>query len=139
VVELLHDQSQIDTRIFLISPPMEPQLIRMSNIAQPLTWNGAPIDRSIGLILVILLFGGLSGRAGGYGYGVYGHGAAGIIGTTLIEFSLLLRELLISLGLFTIAVPSIADENATGMMAFAYWSLAGADMVFARSNAYSTN
>ena len=38
---------------------------------------------SLGLILVILLviflFGGFSGRFGGYGYG-YGHGGVGIIG-----------------------------------------------------------
>jgi len=42
---------------------------------------------SLGLILVILLviflFGGFSGRFGGYGYG-YGHGGVGIIGTILI-------------------------------------------------------
>jgi hypothetical protein len=42
---------------------------------------------SIGLILVILLviflFGGFSGRFGGYGYG-YGHGGVGLIGTILI-------------------------------------------------------
>jgi hypothetical protein len=42
---------------------------------------------SLGLILVIILviflFGGFSGRFGGYGYG-YGHGGVGIIGTILI-------------------------------------------------------
>jgi hypothetical protein len=42
---------------------------------------------SLGLILVILLviflFGGFSGRLGGYGYG-YGHGGVGVIGTILI-------------------------------------------------------
>jgi Na+/melibiose symporter-like transporter len=42
---------------------------------------------SLGLILVILLviflFGGFSGRFGGYGYG-YGHGGIGIIGIILI-------------------------------------------------------
>jgi hypothetical protein len=42
---------------------------------------------SLGLILVILLviflFGGFSGRFGGYGYG-YGHGGVGVIGTILI-------------------------------------------------------
>jgi hypothetical protein len=42
---------------------------------------------SLGLILVVLLviflFGGFSGRFGGYGYG-YGHGGVGIIGTVLI-------------------------------------------------------
>src|ERR1700741_246364 len=42
---------------------------------------------SIGLILVIILivflFGGFSGRFGGYGYG-YGHGGIGIIGIILI-------------------------------------------------------
>ena len=34
-------------------------------------------------LLVIFLFGGFSGRFGGYGYG-YGHGGVGIIGTILI-------------------------------------------------------
>ena len=42
---------------------------------------------SLGLILVIILviflFGGFSGRFGGYGYG-YGHGGVGVIGTVLI-------------------------------------------------------
>ena len=42
---------------------------------------------SVGLILVILLviflFGGFSGRIGGYGYG-YGHSGVGILGTILI-------------------------------------------------------
>jgi hypothetical protein len=42
---------------------------------------------SLGLILVILLviflFGGFSGRFGGYGYG-YGHGGIGVIGVILI-------------------------------------------------------
>src|ERR1700691_4180390 len=42
---------------------------------------------SIGLILVIILviflFGGFSGRFGGYGYG-YGHGGVGVIGIILI-------------------------------------------------------
>ena len=40
---------------------------------------------SLGLILVIILiiflFGGFSGRFGGYGYG-FGHGGVGIIGTS---------------------------------------------------------
>jgi uncharacterized membrane protein len=42
---------------------------------------------SIGLVLIILLavmlFGGFSGRFGGYGYG-YGHRGVGIIGIALI-------------------------------------------------------
>lgn len=42
---------------------------------------------SLGLILVIILviflFGGFSGRFGGYGYG-YGHGGIGVIGVILI-------------------------------------------------------
>ena len=42
---------------------------------------------SLGLILVIILviflFGGFSGRFGGYGYG-YGHGGVGVIGIILI-------------------------------------------------------
>ena len=42
---------------------------------------------SIGLILLIilaiLLFGGFSGRFGGYGYG-YGHGGVSVIGVILI-------------------------------------------------------
>ena len=42
---------------------------------------------SLGLILVIILviflFGGFSGRFGGYGYG-YGHGGVGVIGVILI-------------------------------------------------------
>jgi len=48
---------------------------------------------SIGLILVILLviflFGGFSGRFGGYGYG-YGHGGIGVIGIILIILVVLL-------------------------------------------------
>ena len=35
------------------------------------------------IVLVIFLFGGFSGRFGGYGYG-YGHGGVGLIGTILI-------------------------------------------------------
>ncbi len=35
------------------------------------------------ILLVIFLFGGFSGRFGGYGYG-YGHGGMGILGTVLI-------------------------------------------------------
>ncbi len=35
------------------------------------------------ILLVIFLFGGFSGRFGGYGYG-YGHGSMGILGTVLI-------------------------------------------------------
>jgi hypothetical protein len=42
---------------------------------------------SIGLILIIILaiflFGGFSGRFGGYGYG-YGHGGVGVIGVLII-------------------------------------------------------
>ena len=34
-------------------------------------------------ILVIILFGGFSGRFGGYGYG-YGHSGVGIIGAVVI-------------------------------------------------------
>jgi hypothetical protein len=34
------------------------------------------------------------------------------------------------------AVPSIANERATGVLVLARWSVAGADVVFARSNAY---
>ena len=49
------------------------------------------------------------------------------------------REFLISSGLVAIAVPSIANESATGVLVLARWSVAGADVVFARSNAYSTN
>jgi hypothetical protein len=41
--------------------------------------------------------------------------------------------------LVAIAVPSIANESATGVLVLARWSVAGADVVFARSNAYSTN
>ena len=48
---------------------------------------------SIGLILAILLviflFGGFSGRFGGYGYG-YGHGGVGVIGIILIILVVLL-------------------------------------------------
>jgi len=47
---------------------------------------------SIGLILVIIfvvfLFGGFSGRFGGYGYG-YGHRGVGVIGVILIVVVLL--------------------------------------------------
>ena len=35
------------------------------------------------ILLVIFLFGGFSGRFGGYGYG-YGHGGVGVIGVILI-------------------------------------------------------
>ena len=48
---------------------------------------------SVGFILVILLviflFGGFSGRFGGYGYG-YGHGGVGVIGIVLIILVVLL-------------------------------------------------
>lgn len=40
-------------------------------------------------ILVIFLFGGFSGRFGGYGYG-YGHGGVGVIGILLIIVVVLL-------------------------------------------------
>ena len=47
---------------------------------------------SVGLILVIIfvrfLFGGFSGRFGGYGYG-YGHRGIGVIGIILIVLVLL--------------------------------------------------
>ena len=35
------------------------------------------------ILLIIFLFGGFSGRFGGYGYG-YGHGGVGVIGIILI-------------------------------------------------------
>jgi len=35
------------------------------------------------ILLVILLFGGFSGRFGGYGYG-YGHSGVGVLGAVLI-------------------------------------------------------
>ncbi len=35
------------------------------------------------ILLVIFLFGGFSGRFGGYGYG-YGHAGVGVLGTVLI-------------------------------------------------------
>lgn len=42
---------------------------------------------SLGLVLIIILaiflFGGFSGRFGGYGYG-YGHGGVGLIGGILL-------------------------------------------------------
>ena len=48
--------------------------------------NGV-IIMSLGLLLVIVLliflFGGFSGRFGGYGYG-YGHGGIGVIGVAVI-------------------------------------------------------
>ena len=44
---------------------------------------------SIGLILIILLLGGFSGRFGGYGYG-FGHGGIGILGVILIVLLVLL-------------------------------------------------
>jgi hypothetical protein len=48
---------------------------------------------SLGLILVIVLdiflFGGFSGRFGGYGYG-YGHGGVGLIGIILIVIVILM-------------------------------------------------
>ncbi len=37
----------------------------------------------IAILLVIALFGGFSGRFGGYGYG-YGHGGVGVLGVVLI-------------------------------------------------------
>jgi hypothetical protein len=47
----------------------------------------------LGIILVVfivlLLFGGVSGRFGGYGYG-YGHGGVGILGVVLIVVLILL-------------------------------------------------
>jgi len=65
---------------------------------------------SLGLILVISLFGGFSGR--------FAEGVPHFV------------------GLVAIAVPSIANESATGMLVLARWSVAGADVGFARSNAY---
>ena len=48
---------------------------------------------SLGTILVILLvialFGGVTGRFGGYGYG-YGHGGIGVLGIVLIVVVVLL-------------------------------------------------
>lgn len=48
---------------------------------------------SLGLILVIvfavILFGGFSGRFGGYGYG-YGHGGIGVIGVVVIVLVVLI-------------------------------------------------
>ena len=44
---------------------------------------------SLGLILIIFLLGGFSGRFGGYGYG-YGHGGIGVIGIILIVLVVLL-------------------------------------------------
>lgn len=41
------------------------------------------IGTILAIILIIFLFGGVSGRFGGYGYG-YGHGGVGLIGTVLI-------------------------------------------------------
>lgn len=38
---------------------------------------------ALALLLVVLLFGGFSGRFGGYGYG-YGHGGIGVLGGVLI-------------------------------------------------------
>jgi hypothetical protein len=47
----------------------------------------------LGIILIVfilmLLFGGISGRFGGYGYG-YGHGGIGVIGIILIVLVVLL-------------------------------------------------
>jgi hypothetical protein len=37
----------------------------------------------LAILLVIALFGGVSGRFGGYGYG-YGHGGIGLLGAVLI-------------------------------------------------------
>ncbi len=44
---------------------------------------------SLGLILVIFLLGGFSGRFGGYGYG-FGHGGVGVIGIIVIILVVLL-------------------------------------------------
>ena len=41
------------------------------------------------ILLVVFLFGGFSGRFGGYGYG-YGHGGMGIIGIILVVVVVLL-------------------------------------------------
>jgi hypothetical protein len=43
----------------------------------------------LAIILVIALFGGFSGRFGGYGYG-YGHGGISVIGIVLIVVIILL-------------------------------------------------
>jgi hypothetical protein len=37
----------------------------------------------IAILLVLALFGGFSGRMGGYGYG-YGHGGMGVLGVVLL-------------------------------------------------------
>jgi hypothetical protein len=42
-----------------------------------------PSDSILLIILVIFLFGGFSGRFGGYGYG-YGHGGMGVLGVIVI-------------------------------------------------------
>jgi len=41
------------------------------------------------IVLVIALFGGFSGRFGGYGYG-YGHGGVGVLGVIVIVVLVLL-------------------------------------------------
>lgn len=53
--------------------------------------NGVQI-MSIGtmllIILIVFLFGGFSGRFGGYGYG-YGHGGMSVLGILLVIFLVL--------------------------------------------------
>jgi hypothetical protein len=41
------------------------------------------IGAILAIVLIIFLFGGFSGRFGGYGYG-YGHAGVGVPGTVLI-------------------------------------------------------
>jgi hypothetical protein len=81
---------------FSLSTPLQRtghlQIERLHSLApDPFTKGVRPM--SLGLILIIILviflFGGFSGRFGGYGYG-YGHGGMGIIGIVLIVLVVLL-------------------------------------------------
>lgn len=42
-----------------------------------------PLGIIIAILLVLALFGGFSGRMGGYGYG-YGHSGMGVLGVVLL-------------------------------------------------------
>jgi hypothetical protein len=93
----------------------------MSNIAQSLTRNGAPIDAKQQEAKPSRLDSFLLSSSS--------------FGRSATSVAILPREFLISLGLVSIAVPSIANESATGVADTCPW-VGRADVVFARSNAY---
>lgn len=56
---------------------------------QPLKGQPMPLGYLLLVLLVIVLFGGVSGRFGGYGYG-FGHSGIGVIAVVLIVLGVLM-------------------------------------------------